>query len=361
MSQTLEILVVGAGAVGRVLGHHFARGGANVTYLVRGAHAAELARGFTLYPMHRGGAPVAVAAPAVITSADDARARRFDAVVLCMSSPALRRGDWLAPLAAAAPDATFVGVQPGFDDPAHVARATGAGRVAWGMFPLMSWSTADVDAPTAEPRPAGTAYWKPPLTALPFSGDRARVEPLTRALSRGGLRARRAPDVPRALALAGPLLEMHVVALECAGFELAALTRDRALLTEAHGAIDQARTVAARRLGIRPPRAHRLLKPWLAAWLLRLVRRLTPFDLERYLRAHYTKVADQTAEGLREIIAQARALDVPHDAVARLADRLASTRAAAAAADAAAAAAAAAAPTPTEGGADAHARATPAS
>ena len=53
----MNVLIVGAGAVGQVYGRHFQRGGADVAYLVKPEHLDETRRGFTLYPLNDGRPP----------------------------------------------------------------------------------------------------------------------------------------------------------------------------------------------------------------------------------------------------------------------------------------------------------------
>ena len=47
----MNVLIVGAGAVGQVYGYHLAKGGADVSFYIREQYAAELDRGFELYQL----------------------------------------------------------------------------------------------------------------------------------------------------------------------------------------------------------------------------------------------------------------------------------------------------------------------
>lgn len=49
----MNVLLIGAGAVGQAYGYHFQRGGAAVTFFVRARYADEARRGFGLYPLNR--------------------------------------------------------------------------------------------------------------------------------------------------------------------------------------------------------------------------------------------------------------------------------------------------------------------
>jgi 2-dehydropantoate 2-reductase len=307
----MDALLVGAGAVGQVLGLHLQRGGARVHFLVRPAYAEATRRGFVLQPLHGARAPATLTPDGVLTTVDEVAARRWDVVLLCVSSTALRAGSWLADVARAAGAATVVAIQPGLDDPALVGAQVPRERLVWSMFGLVSYVEAEA-----------TRWYLPPLARLPFDGPRAR--PIAETLTRGGLPSVVRAGVADALAFAGAALDLHIVALECAGWSLASLRRDRALVGELHAALDEALAVAAHHRGRAAPwLLRRLLRPWVTRLLLRLVPRLAPFDAERYLRGHFTKVGDQTAAQLDAYVALA-AKDTP--ALRRLRERLAHHR-----------------------------------
>jgi len=284
-----RVTLAGAGAVGQTLAAFLDRGGAEVTLLVRrdpgpirvGAHGRPR---FTL--------PLATRRAAAPT----------DVLVLCVPSTALDPR-WLADLAAATGDATVVTLQPGLLDHERIVAAFGAERVVAGMFPLLAWSDED-----------GTTYWKPPFASLPLAGPRAAaVAPLFVA---GGLPARVVAGVRDKLAAGGALLDTHVAALARAGWSLRRLRSDRALLALAHRASRESRRIAARHLGqpVGAPPPRLLVELALAA-----APRLVPFDLERFLEQHYTKVAAQTRALLAATVERGDALGLPTAALAALA------------------------------------------
>ena len=322
MRPDLRVLVVGAGAVGKVLGAHLAAGGAAVSYLVRPSQLDGLRHGFVVYPLHESQGrrrPIEVPHVDALTTTQAVAARTWDMVVLGVSSTALRRGTWLAVLGAATGAATVLGIQPGLDDAALVATHFGVERVVWGMFGFMSYATDDLGE--ALPR-AGIAYYRPPFATLPLGGSKARVDALTKVFAHGGLPSKAHPDVARALAFGGAVLDLLVVALECAGFRLAALRQDRALLGDAHQAIGEALTIAASVRGGRPTAALGWLRPWMIRLVLGAAPHLLPFALEPYLRRHYTKVADQTLAGLEHYVSLGRHGAFRHDALNRMLARL---------------------------------------
>jgi hypothetical protein len=316
----MRVLLVGAGAVGAVFGWHLHRGGAEVVYLVRAKHADALADGLVLYPVNRRrpfAEPVIFREFGVLTDDDAAAAQTWDYVLLCVSSPALHAGTWLDALAKGCGGAPFAAIQPGVGDYAYVVGKVGAARVLWGMFGLMSWA-ADADT-DGVPRP-GTAFWRPPGGGVPWSGPAAAG--LVAASSAGGLPSHVHPDVQRELAFMGPLLEVHTLALECAGFEFARLRADRELMADAHAALADCVALAVKVHGGRPPFVVGLVRPWVSRLLLWLAPKVVSFDIEAFFRRHYTKVGDQSLALVREKVERARELGVPADGLQRMADRL---------------------------------------
>src|SRR5690606_15617345 len=133
-------LLVGSGPVGCVMGHHLRRGGVEVSLLVTERHAAEAREGFRMRRLPRRRPAEPFADFPVHTRAASVDPRSVDAVVLCVASPALGRGSWRGELLARCPDALVVGLQPGVDDEAEVARLAGRHRTAWGLVPFVAYA-----------------------------------------------------------------------------------------------------------------------------------------------------------------------------------------------------------------------------
>ena len=325
----LQVLVVGAGAVGQVFGHAYQRGGAKVTFLVRDKYQAAAARGFTLYPLNQRKHPAErFEGFEVITSAREVAARRFDQIVLTVSSPALR-GPWLADLLTAAKDATIVALQPGLDD-RGVLIAAGAApeRLVQGLISLVSYH-APLPGETRFPA-EGMAYWYPPLSPSPFSGPADRVTAVVAALAKGKLPAKRHRDVGKLAAFPSAVMMPYLVALELGGWTVGGARRAGTFTLGARAA-REAIAVVGHALG-KPPLGVRLLaRPRLLRAGLWGARPLIPLPFEIYLREHFTKVGDQTAEFIDLYIAKGRAAGLPVEALTELANRLRAARTATAA------------------------------
>ncbi len=313
----MRILIVGAGAVGQVYGRHLRLGGAEIGFLVRSQYAAQARGGFDLYPLNRRDprrAPVRFEDFSVVTSPKEAAASRWDAVVLCVSSTALRAGPWLEELAPRIGDATLVALQPGLDDREFALRFVPESRVVTGLIGIVSY-LAPLPGEIV-PRP-GVAYWLPPLSETPFSGPADRARAMAEAFRRGGLSSRIRNNVTELMAFGAAALNLHIVALECAGWSLRGLRRGGRLRL-ANRAVREAVAIAARRLAVPEPLWIRLLWPMHARWAMILGERVAPLDLETYLRVHFTKVGDQTRLLLRTYIELASRYGLPSAALRRL-------------------------------------------
>lgn len=310
----MRALVVGAGVVGQVHGRHLALGGADVTFLVKARHAADAARGFTMYPLNRRrrlrAKRVHFTDFAVATSAAEVARTPFDQVYLTMSSPALRAGGWFAELAPAIGRATLVVLQPGPDDRAFVLARVPEEQVVQGLITLVGYH-APLPGESRFPGP-GAAYWFPPLAASPLSGPAARLAPVIAALRAGGLPARRVRDVAALASFPTAALTPWLAMLEAARWSFRELRRGRDRMAVAARASAEALRVMASALGRGAPWPLRVVgRPLPLRGVLRLAPLVMPMDVEAYLRAHFTKVGDQTRDLLDAYVARGRADGLP--------------------------------------------------
>jgi hypothetical protein len=315
----VNVLIIGAGAVGQVYAQALERGGATIAFLVKPRHAKEARAGFAMYPLNAADrwTPRRFEGFAVYTAPDQLTGTRWDLVLLAVSGPALR-GEWLAPTLAAAPDAAIVLLTAGMAGTHEQVLAAAPGReVVLGMIPFMSYHAPISDEPIPTP---GTAWWLPPLASCGFDGGPV-VDELVRTLRAGGLRAGRSDQVVAAGAFGGAFLGTHMAALEVAGWSFDTFTRTDALRLAADaGAEALAITAAERDLPL--PFAFRLLRPALTRHIPTLARWLAPHDVEAFFRVHFTKVGDQTREQLVHTRDEGRARGLPTTSLQALLDRL---------------------------------------
>ena len=311
----MRALIVGAGAVGQVFGYHLARGGAEVSFLVKPKYAEACRRGFTLYTLSRKPRrAVRFTAAGILTAPGEAAGTTWDQVYLAVSSVGLTSGDWLAELARETGDATIVFTQPNLEDRRFVTSVVHPLRIVDGMIGFVAYH-APLPGETGISEP-GVAFWLPPAPS-PFSGERA--DAVVAALRQGKLPARRVGDVAATAPFQSALLYAYISALEAERWSLRELRRS-GRLSLAGRAAAQSIAIVGDRLGRPAPwRIRFAARPFLMRITLRMAQLFAPFDLEAMLRVHFTKVGDQTRAGIESYLAHGRKAGLATDAVEELA------------------------------------------
>lgn len=284
---------------------------------VRPAYVQSCRDGLVMYPLREGRVPACadtLRPSAVLTSPQDIAQSTWDQLWLCVSSTALE-GDWLGAVLAAAPDATVVTLQPGLKDRDLLLQYVPENKLVTGLITFISWQAPlpgeHMDAPP------GIMYWLPPLTGSPFSGPRSTVKEITDTLKKGGMRASRQDNLPAQMAIAAAAMSPAMAGLESAGWSFQQFRRGDAIRL-AVAAARQSMVVAAAYHKQPPPMQRLLMQVWLLKWVVLLAPRLMPFDLQRYLQYHFTKVGDQTRAALRITVVQGQQHNLPTDSVAEL-------------------------------------------
>lgn len=308
----MRILLVGAGTVGQVFGHHLQRGGAEIGFLVRPKYAELVRRGFDMDPRNPGRGRERLEQFEVTTEHD---ASGWDQVWLCIPSTALD-GEWLETLAASS-SAPLVSFSAGLPAQARL-NAVAPGRIATAVIAYSAW-TAPLPGASGPP---GTAWWTPPLMSCVFAGPGA--EAAAETLTRGGLRAK-VTDAEAALARGASLLTPLIAAMECGGWTFAGL-RVPALSRLTAAAMAEASFVSAAVGGHPVGLLPRGLSGLMVRVLTRLAPWVAPFDLETFFRVHFTKVGPQTSRTLGGWIEAGRSRGLSVSALSELHDRLLVTR-----------------------------------
>ncbi len=172
------------------------------------------------------------------------------------------------------------------------------GRFVFGGITLIAWQG---DLEGGGRRPEGVNYWLPPFAAIPLMGEQAACSEVAGLLEQGGLRAA-VKDVgfQTTQAATTALLSTLTAGLELAGWSFKKFRhsawRGRAALA--------AREAITSQLAEPGFVTRALLQIGLSSGLISLATLtlplLTPFDLERYLKFHYSKTRAQTL-GLLEL------------------------------------------------------------
>ncbi len=305
-----RVLLVGAGAVGLVYGRHLQLGGADVHFYVRAKYAEETAAGFAMYNLNHSHKPVRFDGFGVHTRLEAVAQQTWDQVWLCISSTALA-GDWLAPFLEATGSATLISLQPGLFDQERLRALVGVERLVTGLISFSSWHAP---LPGASRPVPGLAYWHPPLGQSRFDGPRAST--VVASLKAGACPAAAGGALSSSTRGTAMLLPI-IAAMEIGGWSFTGLRMPEQLAVAAQ-AIQQASMISCQRIGLSPGPLKIVARPLVISGLSRLAPRIAPFDIERFFQVHFTKVGDQTLQGLTDWITEGERVGLPADAIATL-------------------------------------------
>ena len=314
----MRILLVGAGAVGQVYGRHLQQGGAEVCFLVKPKYAADAREGFAMANLNQGGEVERFEGFDVYSDLDQVAAQQWDQVWLCISSSALR-GDWLGPTIAAAPGAVVVSFQPGLRDAELMHPHVPPERMVKGLIAFSSWHAP---LPGEAEVPEHTAYWSPPLSPSQFEGPGAPE--IAATLKKGGLPAKVGPALATT-ARGSAFLLPTMAAMECGGWTYAGL-RQAPWAGLAADASAEAMDISCAHLGIGKGPMGALANAWVVRLASRAAPAVAPFDIEKFMAVHFTKVGDQTTLALDSWIAEGDQRGLPTAKLQELRRQLLQTR-----------------------------------
>lgn len=312
----MNILVVGAGALGQPFGYHLHEGGGDVAYSIKPRHREACESGFTLHQYRMFGGPDRHEFEdyELYDDYDDLESGAWDQVWLCVSTPAVH-GDWLPELLEAVGETTLVSIQPGLDVREYLESVYPADRIVSVRVSMIAWNTP---LPGEDLPEGDIAYFLPPGEPIMMGGAVDRAEEVAALLDDGGCPAEAAEDVLAFGAFTSALLESAVAALETADWSLRDFRRGDAL-SLASEAAGEALQVVGEKYEQPPPWSLRIAARPTAIWLgLPLLSWIMPFDLEAYLEEHFTKVGDQTREELTDFIEYGEESGLEVDGLRRL-------------------------------------------
>ncbi len=312
---SVNVLIVGAGAVGQVYARHLQLAGHHVSFLVKEKYRVQCQAGLPLYPLNgfQKGEQVTLRPDEVLTGPAQVAERHFDQVWLCISSPALK-GQWLDSLVEAMGEAVLVFMTPGLRDGERLADQVPPDRRVQGLIGFISWQSPLSTETRENP---GIAEFLPPGSPSQFGGAEEPARAIVQALKQGHCPARYNPRVDRAAAQGSAVLLAAIAGLEIENWSLSRL-RNSSTLAAIATCARQSMGVAANWQGHSPPWLRILIRPILLRAAIGLAPRLVPFDLETYLAYHFTKVGEQTRHHLDTLLALGQERSLPVDGIEAL-------------------------------------------
>ncbi len=294
--------------MGKVYGRHLALGGAQISFWVKEKYAESARQGFHFYVLNettKRDEAQALKDYSVLTEVNEVKSKTWDYVILCMASNALR-GPWLDELIGAIGNASLVSLQPGLNDRDYLLTKVSRDRLIEGTIPIISYETP---MPGEQRTIPGTAYWIPPGGYAAFSGSSERVLPLLEVFQRGKFKVKRVKDTKHENVAAAPVLTLFIAALEACDWSFQKLYQSP-LFAEASQAMQEAVAANALKAGVKKPSTWHL-RPALFKSILSAAPFIVPFNLETYLKVHFTKVGEQMHQSLRDYVEFAKAKNLP--------------------------------------------------
>ena len=317
----MKVLVVGAGAVGQVYGFHLAKGGADVSFYIKEEYAAEMKEGFELYQLSLFGKVLHGRTKhhhftqfSYISDTASLRQHSFDYILLTVSSTALRSGWWEA-FEDAAGDAHIVSLQPALDDAELILKTLPKERFIKGLIQFFSYQSPL----PGHNEPKGVHYLLPPVAGL-FENESGRARDLIQTLKSGGFNAQHRDNLNFYSSSLSSISIPLTAALEISGWRISNLIKGDSLRVGLDAAREANQAIALTLRG--KPVSPMLVKEWLVRMFLRIVPFVFPFDVEAYLKFHFSKVGDQTRLMLEQFIGHARDNALSHKEKSRLSEAI---------------------------------------
>jgi 2-dehydropantoate 2-reductase len=313
----MNILIVGAGAVGLVYGHHFANAGHQVTFFVKEKYQqtleAEKQKGVVLYHLNNDKhlqQPLRFTRFSTITEWHDAEG--FDLIALSISSTALRQ----LPLSiinnkieGSLNPVSLLMLQPSEEDLEHLTTVIAKEHILQGMITLISYQTDHINPGI---NPVGTAYYLPPLP-MPISAckplrqqkqDSLKLKKVVTLFNQAGIKAKGVNSALDESRFMSAFFMTFLCALEAADWQFERLRKSDRLLQQLSAAQIELLPQKIIANGVFSPLKKRLLtallKPWLYKILIIISPRMIPLPLEAYLKKHFLKVRPQTLMYLQD-------------------------------------------------------------
>jgi hypothetical protein len=293
----MKILIVGCGAVGQVYGLALQQAGVTIGLLDQPAIAKKLDRareqgGLLLFQIsykHRKD-PILNRLMDYQVIADAVESQHFAPDQIWFTTPSqVYYSDWFHDFLRQVPSKRVVCFSPEGNRPEFNKEGMDD-RIIFGGTTFMAWQG---DLGGGGGKAGGVNFWRPPL-GIPLEGTQDACREVARLLKQAGFRVTVGKPGSHSQASATAVMTAFVSGLELSGWSLKAY-RKSPWLRSAAGACREAVLGQLPRAGAftRVLLSSTVLSACfsLASFLLPL---LFPFDLEKYLKFHYTKTREQT-------------------------------------------------------------------
>ena len=298
--QINNVLILGAGAVGQVIGTHLRLSGCDVSFWVRPSQEETLAsQGLTLFNV-KTETELHISAPQVFT--DVPEGAQYDAIFICVRSEQLDEAlSQIQSAFSSLEETVIIPIQPGRDDGLKVFRALSQAVVV----PMAPMFSAYVDE-GEETRIAYLANKKlPSLVGPPYNETLHVRDEIVRALQQGGIPTKGVNDLEAETRFPGVVIQCLVVALGLSDFSLRKLGQNKRLLNLTAQAIREGIAVTRQDLGFVPVKYKPLEKmsgDALKVMFWGLNKSKQQDFYENMWQAHARKIQEQSYGSIEEML-----------------------------------------------------------
>lgn len=320
MKQTKKVLIVGAGAVGKVYAYYLSKS-CDIGFLVKPQQLADMRQGFSLQHLNRdkkGQKLIFFDNYQTYSSLDINSSGNWDIIILALPSNALTSIEFDK---IHSKNATVILLSPGQQDKSIlVENAILEAQIVSNMVSMISFNADLSQANELEPKSdqlrqqsSHLRYYLPPFGKFLFSGSSAqRVDEVVKLFATT-LPATACDSVFDELVHANILLLCTVLGLEKCDWSFAKLRQNRRQRQVIVRHIKAFNLAIYRHYQIKTPRYYKLITPFAINVALLILPLLTPFNLEAYLSYHYQKVLPQSLQHLQECVDICRAQNISYD------------------------------------------------
>lgn len=296
----MKVLMVGCGAVGQVFGLCLQQAGVELGFYARPGSADELKQalehgGLPLFQAShlRRRDPIAHRLDNYQVVTDVVGSRRFKPDQIWFSTPSpVYYSEWFRQFLLQVPSERVVCFAPEGRRPEFIPQGGSEDRLVFGGITFISWQGGPE---RGGGRPEGVNFWLPPLVEIPLAGADEACREVGEVLKKAGFRvAVKNRDFSKSQASMTGVMQALVAGLELSGWSFGAFRRSPWLKTAARGSQEAALSQLPGDSILTRTLLRILSSPtvvFVGTFLLPL---LAPFDLQKYLKFHYTKTREQT-------------------------------------------------------------------
>lgn len=295
--QINNVLILGAGAVGQVIGTHLRLSGCDVTFWVRASQREALEdKGLTIFNV-KNETELHISAPQVVTQipADV----HYDALFICVRSDQLDEAlTQVKDEIQALEDLVVIPIQPGRDDGLKTFRALPEAIVV-SLTPSFSAFGGEGRVEYWAPK------WLPTLVGPPFNETLHVRDEIVRLLTQGGVPAKGVNDLEAEVRFPSAALQVLLGAFHLSGYSFKRLSHNHKLLRLTAQGIREAMQIVKRDLGFIPVKYklfEHLSAESLQALLWSMEHSAQSDFLQKMWEVHAPKIHTQTFRNLDDLL-----------------------------------------------------------